>query len=263
MGLLQACAGLWHVALVPGTACHSRSNIKNLWLQGGAGSGGGTLVASRQQGGSCFCALACVPHMLSLRPCPTAPSSVRVQYSAAKLTDDDKSEIRALSRDPRIGERLCCSLCLCCWLPRCCSPPLQCCRRRAGTGACSSTVPTAFMLAHHRTPTPTSSARRPAPPPVARRRAHREVHRSLHLRPPEHQAGHCAGHVWRAGEAPLGHAPPAWRHQHAAAGRPWYRQVAGGVGDQTQTQSLEVGLGPRSRSRRGESGGATPNRSLV
>ncbi len=200
-------------------------------------------------------------HMPVLRPCPAAPSSGRVQYSAAKLTDDDKSEIRALSRDPRIGEHLCCSLCLCCWLPRCCSPPLQCCRRRAGTGACSSTVPAAFMLAHHRTPSPTSSARRPAPPPVARRRAHREVHRSLHLRPPEHQAGHCAGHVWRAGEAPLGHAPPAWRHQHAAAGRPWYRQVAGGVGD--QTQSLEVGLGPRSRSRRGESGGATPNRSLV
>ncbi|KAL4424005.1 hypothetical protein ABPG75_001306 [Micractinium tetrahymenae] len=28
------------------------------------------------------------------------------QYSAAKLTDDDKAEIRALSRDPRIGERI-------------------------------------------------------------------------------------------------------------------------------------------------------------
>lgn len=26
------------------------------------------------------------------------------QYSAAKLTDDDKAEIRALARDPRIGE---------------------------------------------------------------------------------------------------------------------------------------------------------------
>eukprot|EP00887_Chlorella_sp_A99_P006785 scaffold2.g6785.t1 len=28
------------------------------------------------------------------------------QYSAAKLTDDDKAEIRALARDPRIGERI-------------------------------------------------------------------------------------------------------------------------------------------------------------
>lgn len=27
------------------------------------------------------------------------------QYSAARLTDDDKAEIRALARDPRIGER--------------------------------------------------------------------------------------------------------------------------------------------------------------
>ena len=27
------------------------------------------------------------------------------QYSANKLTDEDKNEIRALARDPRIGER--------------------------------------------------------------------------------------------------------------------------------------------------------------
>lgn len=27
------------------------------------------------------------------------------QYSVARLTDDDKAEIRALGRDPRIGER--------------------------------------------------------------------------------------------------------------------------------------------------------------
>ena len=27
------------------------------------------------------------------------------QYSAARLTDDDKAEIRALGRDPRIGEQ--------------------------------------------------------------------------------------------------------------------------------------------------------------
>lgn len=64
-------------------------------------------------------------------------------------------------------------------------------------------------------------------PRRSRRRAHRQVHCALHLRPSEHQAGHHTGAVWRAGEAPFGHAPPARRHQHAAAGRPRNSQVAG------------------------------------
>ncbi len=125
-------------------------------------------------------------------------------------------------------------------------------------------------------PSPSTHVCLPTPSPacLCRRRAHRQVDCALHLRPPEHQAGHRAGAVWRvrtssdaqvmfaqvqllgascclrllwlpvshalsvgmlmvcrfgmqAGEAPLGDAPAAWRHQHAAAGRPRYRQVTG------------------------------------
>ena len=104
-------------------------------------------------------------------------------------------------------------------------------------GVCGSIKPAGLVGArvrgtnrcHAHPPVPSPHPPAPAPPPLGRR-AHRQVHRALDLRPPKHQARHRAGDVWRAGEAPLRHAPPAWRHQHAAAGRPRNRQVAGGMG---------------------------------
>lgn len=62
-------------------------------------------------------------------------------------------------------------------------------------------------------------------PGCACSRAHLQEHRAVDLWPSKHQDGHCAGVVRRPGEAPFRLAPPAWRHQCAAAGGPRRCQV--------------------------------------
>lgn len=138
---------------------------------------------------------ACPPACPYLAP----PQKKGDQYSAARLTDDDKAEIRALARDPRIGA--CCTsgpLCMrcCCGAPRWSVIAVHC--LHAGALPC----PDVLDSDHSLTPDCTRQCR-------CRRRAHRQVDCALHLRPPEHQAGHRAGAVWRV---------RAWAaHCHVAA----------------------------------------------
>ena len=125
------------------------------------------------------------------------------QYSSAKLTDDDKAEIRALARDPRIGGCNC------------------------GGGAvgltCADWQGGGVLMCVRGWPAhqhPLLATPLPPPPCFLPSRTHRQEHCALYLWPRRDQAGHRAGSVWGAGEAPIGHAPPARGHQHAAAGRP-------------------------------------------
>jgi hypothetical protein len=86
------------------------------------------------------------------------------QYSAARLTDDDKAEIRALGRDPRIGERAACCVCRACW-PAAVRPVTcwGCCwvQRRGGTLTIYTPAPSS--------PTPNPHALPPRPPPAGER----------------------------------------------------------------------------------------------
>ena len=107
------------------------------------------------------------------------------QYSAARLTDDDKAEIRALARDPRIGQSY---------------PAVAKLLREVQATTCISYCcvfalpPSTAVL---RLAAASSGSHPAGAVTPSRRRAHRQVNCALYLRPPEHQAGHRSGAVWR------------------------------------------------------------------